>query len=170
MTVSIYTEVGTISFYNYSIPKEFVFPEMQMNWVMAKCSPLKISWPEGWYTFSRSSGLSFSKQGLHHGTCPFYLRKGCLRKHCHGKSFDILLLWKRTECSNNTLIYTWYLSQNRSIALFRFYICFWCCYILKIHGQKYQLKLLVPSLIGCFAELSSRSASFLSFEGALVTI
>lgn len=165
MTVSIYTEVGTISFYNYSIPKEFVFPEMQMNWVMAKCSPLKISWPEGWYTFSRSSGLSFSKQGLHHGTCPFYLRKGCLRKHCHGKSFDILLLWKRTECSNTTLINTWYLS-----ALFRFYICFWCCYILKIHGQKYQLKLLIPSLIGCFVELSSRSASFLSFEGALVTI
>lgn len=42
VTVSIYTEVGIISFYNYSIPKEYVFPEMQMNSVMAKCSPLKF--------------------------------------------------------------------------------------------------------------------------------
>lgn len=106
--------------------KEYVLPETQTNWVMAKNGPWKIYDKKAdWCMFSRSDVLQQQTGTSLMALVPSVSAKTALRKGGCRKSFGVLLFWRRSEWSNTVFIYIWYLS-----VLFRFYICF-CCYVLK---------------------------------------
>lgn len=90
-------------------------------------------------TASRSEVPSFWEAGLLAATCPFCLSKSCAWGKTLPKDF---LIVSYCETGVNGQVIHLYIS-----ALFWFHTCFCCPFDFKMHGRKYQLKLLLIGLV-----------------------
>lgn len=107
-------------------------------------------------TASRSDVSSISKVGLFAGACPFCLSKTCSWWKTIRKSFDILLFWNRSEWSNNTFIYICTIQILQLLLLLLHF---------KTHRRKYQLKLLIISLVVLLCSVQQQVYLFSFFWG-----